>query len=146
VRNATYTALVLAALLVGFVAGGQAARDQREMLLQLDREFDEATARGGSEAWASYFAEDGIMMPAGANLVTGRNAIQEAMAQVFADPKFVLRWEPLGAEVSGNIGYTYGLKRSSTGYGKYVSVWKKQRDGSWKIAVEIENPSPAPPK
>jgi ketosteroid isomerase-like protein len=68
------------------------------------------------------------------------------MAQVFADPKFVLRWEPLGAEVSGNLGYTYGLYRSSNGYGKYVSVWKKQRDGSWKIVVDAGNTSPAPAK
>jgi ketosteroid isomerase-like protein len=137
---------VLAALLLGFVAGGQAARDQREMLIQMDREFDEATARGGSEAWASYFAEDGIMMPAGENLVTGRTAVQESMAQVFADPKFVLRWEPLGAEVTGNTGYTYGLSRSSSGYGKYVAIWKKQRDNSWKIAIRISNSSPAPAK
>ena len=24
-------------------------------------------------------------------------------------------------------------------YGKYVTIWKKQQDGSWKIALDIWN-------
>ncbi len=146
--------IVPAALLAGFAAGVYAARDDRTELMQLDREFDGAVARGGSAAWVSYFAEDGIMLPAGSNIVMGRKAIQEHMSQAFSDPKFKLRWEPLGAGVSRDLGYTYGLYRSErpgndgkpvTSYGKYVTVWKKQR-GEWKIALDCGNQSPAPQK
>ncbi len=153
-RRIVYTAVVLGAALIGFVAGGKAARDDRETLMQIDREFDEEAARRGSQAWADYFAEDGIIMPQGKPIVAGRKAIREAMSAVYADPKFVMRWEPLGAEVAGKLGYTYGLYRSArpgpngqmlSDYGKYLSVWRKERDG-WKIAVDCGNPSPPPEK
>ncbi|HWR52440.1 MAG TPA: DUF4440 domain-containing protein [Bryobacteraceae bacterium] len=151
-RRVMYLGAVMGALLVGFVAGGYAARDERDELMQLDREFDEAVARGGSEAWASYFAEDGIMLPNGGAIVTGRQAIQETMNAAFSNPKFVLRWEPLGAAASGNMGFTYGLFRTSRpgadgkpvlGYGKYLTVWRKQR-GGWKIVADCGNNSPPP--
>ncbi len=154
-RAFTYTAGLLLALLIGFVAGGKAARDQKAELMQLDREFDEAVARGGSEAWTSYFAEDGMMMPNNGNIVMGKAAIREAMSKSFSDPNFVMRWEPVGGDVSGSLGYTYGLYRMSrpgrggetvTGNGKYVTIWKKLRGEGWKIAVDIGNPSPAPEK
>ncbi len=151
-KRIIYTAVVLAAALVGFVAGGNAARDERQDLMELDREFDEAAARRGSQAWADYFAEDGIMMPQGKKMLVGNKAIQQEMAAVYSDPKFVMRWEPLGADVSRNLGYTYGLYRSVrpgpggapvSNYGKYVSIWEKQRDG-WKIVLDCGNPSPPP--
>jgi ketosteroid isomerase-like protein len=153
-RKRMYLLMVPAALLTGYAAGLNAARDDRSDLMQLDREFDEAVARGGSVAWASYFAEDGVLLPMGSNIVMGRKAIQEHMSQSFSDPKFKLRWEPLAADVSKDIGYTYGLYRAerpgddgkvATSHGKYVTIWKKQR-GEWKIVLDAGNPSPAPAK
>ncbi len=29
-------------------------------------------------------------------------------------------------------------------YGKYVTIWKKQADGTWKFVVDVGNKSPAP--
>jgi ketosteroid isomerase-like protein len=31
-----------------------------------------------------------------------------------------------------------------TFYGKYTSIWNKQKDGSWKVVVDMGNSSPAP--
>lgn len=152
-RRIIYTGIVLAALAAGFVTGGWAARDERDELMQVDREFDEATARGGAEAWTSYFAPDGIMMPAGEPMVVGKAAVRAAAEKRFSSPNFVLRWEPVGAEVSGRLGYTYGLYRTRRlgpngeavdGYGKYLTVWKKQRDGAWQVAVDCGNTNPPP--
>ena len=132
-----------------------AAADEREALMQADRDFDRATAETGVEGWVSYFAEDGQMFPAGAEIVSGRQAIREAMAPAFGNPEFSLRWKPLGADVSraGDLGYTYGTYvargpgpqgEPAERHGKYVSIWKKQADGSWKIVVDIGNSSPQP--
>jgi ketosteroid isomerase-like protein len=153
VRRVIYTGGVLAALAVGFVTGSWAARDEREELLQVDREFDEATARGGAEAWTSYFAPDGIMMSGGEPMAVGRAAVREAAERRFSGKNFVLRWEPVGAEVSGRLGYTYGLSRSRQvgpngeiveGYGKYLTVWKKQRNGAWQVVADCGNSNPPP--
>ena len=53
---------------------------------------------------------------------------------------------------SGDLGYTYGnfvfKSKNKDGptvhYGKYMSVWRKQKDGSWKVVVDMGNSSPAP--
>ena len=51
------------------------------------------------------------------------------------------------------LGYTYGnyifkhkdkAGKLITDYGKYTSIWKKQRDGSWKVVLDMGNSSPAP--
>jgi ketosteroid isomerase-like protein len=153
-------------LVVGFLAAGviawsprragTAAVDERQALMQADRDFDKATAETGVEGWVSHFAEDGQMFPAGAEIVSGRQAIREAMAPAFGNPEFSLRWKPLGADVSraGDLGYTYGTYvakgagpqgQTVERHGKYVSIWKKHADGSWKVVVDIGNSSPAPP-
>jgi len=137
-------------------SGALAAVDEREALMQADRDFDRVTAETGVEGWVSYFAEHGQMFPAGADIVSGRQAIREAMAPAFGNPEFSLRWKPLGAEVSrgGDLGYTYGTYvakgpgpqgEPAERHGKYVSIWKKQADGSWKVVVDIGNASPPPP-
>ena len=150
---------ILASAFVGWrsASTGMATVDEREALMQVDRAFDQATAETGLGGWVSYFAEDGQMFPAGAEIVSGRAAIREAMASAFKNPGFTLRWKPLGADVSrsGDLGYTYGTYVARgpgpqgqivERHGKYVSVWKRQADGSWKVVVDIGNASPAPPR
>jgi ketosteroid isomerase-like protein len=150
-----WLAAALGAAAVGYWAGAwraEAARDEHEALMQLDRDFDQMTSKGGSEVWVSFFADDGIMMPQGGSMAVGRDAIRKAITETFAAPGYSLRWEPVDAAVSGPMGYTYGLYKASrqdasgkpvTSYGKYVTIWKRQRDG-WKVAVDIGNASPPP--
>jgi len=40
------------------------------------------------------------------------------------------RWSNFAPDEDGNIVETFG---------KYVTIWKKQEDGNWKIAVDIWN-------
>lgn len=65
-----------------------------------------------------------------------------------------LIWQPIFAAMarSSDLGYTTGPAKwkkdqadeKFLGYGQFVSVWKKQRDGAWKVALDIgiENPQP----
>jgi ketosteroid isomerase-like protein len=49
---------------------------------------------------------------------------------------------------SGNLGYTYGLFNIHTtsgnllGRGKYITIWKKQTDGTWKYVLDGGNEGP----
>lgn len=124
--------------------------DAAQQLMDLDREFASETAERGAEAWASYFASDGRMYQR-VGIVSGREAIQEAMVQTFADPNRLFSWEPDSAFVaaSGDLGYTLGrwrLVQRGTGEsdtvlarGNYVTIWELQDDGSWKVALDIGN-------
>jgi ketosteroid isomerase-like protein len=150
---------LLAAALTGYQLGGlrmtaaSAPKDQSKILLETDRELDQATARSGEQGWLLYCADDAVLLPAGAGMVIGKEAIQKYLEPRFAAPGFSMRWEPIEAYVSGDLGYTQGISRTSrngldgkpiVGYGKYVTIWRKQRDGSWKLALDIGNSNPPP--
>ncbi len=130
----------------------QAARDE---IKEADRAFAETTAEKGVEGWVQTFAEDGAMFPAGQPVVRGKNAIRRLMAPAFEDNNFSLLWEPTEADVSisGELAYTTGrFERTVTGpngaptttIGKYISIWKKQADGTWKVAADMGTPDGAP--
>ena len=95
-----------------------------------------------------YMANEAIMFPAGSEIVKGRENIFSRM-QKSAD-SYILNWQPQRAEVSESkdLGWTWGKytltswfgnRTEQQSYGKYVNIWKKQSDGSWKVIVDIGN-------
>ncbi len=149
---------LVAACLAGYAAGTwnsgivNAARDSTKDLVAADREFDASTAANGIEGWVSHFAQDGIMMPSGSPIVAGQDAIRTYATKAMT-PESSMRWEPIDGFVSGDLGYTYGLSKSVrlgadekpvVSWGKYLSIWRKQSDRSWRVAVHIDNASPPP--
>lgn len=139
--------LVLLLSASGVARAEPAAADERQPLLQADRDFDQATAEKGIEGWVAYFAENGSMLPEKGAPISGHEAIRQAMGPAFANPDFSLRWQPTRAEIliPGMLGYTVGRFERKTKNpegktvrvrGTYFSVWKKQADGSWKIVFD----------
>ena len=149
--------VVIAVVVVSGVSAKSPDAAERETLLRLDREFDQKVAAGGGgAAWAGYFAENGSMLGKTNPPITGREAIQKTMDPVFANPDFSLRWKPTRAEIliPGDLGFTTGRyeRRVKDKDGKvevergtYVSVWRKQPDGSWKIILDTGSADPAKP-
>jgi ketosteroid isomerase-like protein len=135
--------------------GAVSSRSDEGVLLERDAEFDRVTAAEGLEGFTSFIAEDAVFFPANAPLVTGREAIRTAWTEVLTTPGLSLRWQPIKAVLaqSGELGYTYGNYQlttseaegqSVTRYGKYVTIWKKQSDGVWRVVVDVGNASPPP--
>lgn len=71
------------------------------------------------------------------------------------DDSGVLSWEPSYARISksGDWGFTtgpYTFKESeestTTYYGQYLSVWKKNHKDIWKLALDLGIPHPKPTK
>jgi len=125
--------------------------DEAAVLLQLDRDFDAASAQNGAEAWVAYFGDHGALLPANAPPLSGPDAIRETMTPVFTQPGSSLRWQPTRAEIliPGALGYTLGrYERRRNGddgrplvqRGTYFTLWRKQPDGSWKIAADTGQP------
>lgn len=152
-------AALAAAALAGYLAGSwgptsaSAARNDARELIDLDREFDAATARNGVTGWLMYFADDGVVLPAGDNPIVGRAAVKDYLEPRFQSPGFSLRWEPIDAYTSGDLGYTYGVSKSiqaapggqvKSSYGKYITIWRKRKGEGWKATLAIGNDSPAP--
>lgn len=66
---------------------------------------------------------------------------------------FTLEWYPFKVEVAKSLdfGYTVGnwILTSANGkkrYGNYMTVWKKQKDGTWKFVLDGGNTTPEPTK
>jgi ketosteroid isomerase-like protein len=125
-----------------------------ETLKQLEGEFMKAAAEKGSQGYMSYYADNSVEVPNGGPLIQGKVEIAKGMG--FLDDKNnQLLWTPVGADISasGDLGYTYGTfefhSKNKDGkpvvdYGKYTSIWKKQKDGSWKIVLDMGNARAAP--
>jgi ketosteroid isomerase-like protein len=122
-----------------------------DLLVKLEADFAKDVAEHGHDAFVAYFAEDGVELEAGGGIKTKAEMLKDNPWP--AD--LSLTWSPVKAEMagSGDLGYTYGnyvLKSKDkdgklvTEYGKYTSIWKKQKDGSWKVMVDMGNSSPAP--
>jgi len=125
-----------------------------ETLKQLEAEFMQAALDKGSEGYMSYYADNAVEVPNGSPLIAGKINIAKGMG--FLDDKNNrLIWTPVGADISssGDLGYTYGtyefhskdkVGKPAVDYGKYTSIWKHQKDGSWKVVLDMGNASPKP--
>jgi ketosteroid isomerase-like protein len=149
-------------LAAGFVLGAlfmSAQQDRRtaaiQAMMQADRDFDKATAAKGIDGWVSFFETDGKMFRPDGSVIVGHPGIRQLMGGLFGNPKNSLRWAPDGGDASeaGDFGYTIGTStrqiygadgKMTEGYGRYLTVWRKQRDGSWKVAIDIGSPRPKP--
>ena len=139
--------LLLAAFMFGALATSQS--DGTSALLKIENEFMKAAADHGSQGYLSYYADDAVEVPNGAAFLQGKADIAKTMG--FLDnPDNHLTWMPVGAGIaaSGDLGYTYGTYEFQTkdkegkpvvSHGKYTTIWKKQKDGSWKVALDMGN-------
>jgi ketosteroid isomerase-like protein len=129
------------------------ARDTADTLRQLEADFMKAAAEHGSQGYLSYYADDAVEVPNGAALIQGKANIAKTMG--FLDLKdHHLTWKPVGADLSasGDLGYTYGTYefrskdkdgKPVVNHGKYTSIRKKQKDGNWKVVLDMGNATPA---
>jgi ketosteroid isomerase-like protein len=84
-------------------------------------------------------------------VMTGKEAIGRTMKDVLTDPNWSLALQPVQVEVSsgGDFGYARGAylltatdpasKKVATENGRFVVVFRKEADGSWKTVQEISN-------
>jgi ketosteroid isomerase-like protein len=148
-KNSSLVLFVLIATL-SFAAKQKSAKGS-DLLFQLEADFAADVARHGHDAFLTYFAEDGVEVVDGGGFDT-----KDAMRKQPPWPDGTsLTWTPAKAEMaaSGDLGYTYGnyvytVKNKEgklvANHGKYTSIWKKQKDGQWKVILDMGNSSPAP--
>ena len=122
------------------------------LLFDLEARFaKDVLARGGA-AFADWFAEDGVALENGKSPVVGKVAIVKSANW---DPKeYQLSWTPTDAVMgpSGDIGYTWGHFEGHskdangnpvTTSGRYITIWRKQPDGNWKVVLDAGANEPA---
>ncbi|HEV2911883.1 MAG TPA: DUF4440 domain-containing protein [Pyrinomonadaceae bacterium] len=125
---------------------------ERAALMAMEREFlKKSKAVGVMKAFLDFIDDDARLHRNGMFPQTGK----EAFNSYFSGKETGLVWEPIKADVarSNDLGYTYGSYEvkgqgaaSPLEKGYYVRVWKRNRDGKWKVALDTTNPLPAEKK
>lgn len=134
---------------------GEEDKERLKMeVVEADRNFNKrAQEKGIAEAFL-YYADEKVIKPTpGQYPIVGKFALLEFYKN--NPPDYKLTWEPLRAEASGTLGYTFGsytltvkttMGTDTTLYGNYVSVWRKKNDGSWRYVIDAGNDTPGPVK
>ncbi|MFI4950725.1 MAG: YybH family protein [Caulobacterales bacterium] len=105
---------------------------------------------------AAHYAPDATLMDPDTPLLSGTDALNNGLKDFISDPALSLEFKADKVEVaaSGDLAYTRGTFRLTTTdprtrtpvtqTGSYVTVYKKQADGSWKAEDDIATNTPRP--
>lgn len=147
--------IIFAVLLLAFACKEEEDTEKLKWeVIEADRNFNKmASEKGIAEAFL-YFADEKVIKPQeGKQPIVGKFALIESYKQNPPKSYVKLTWDPLKAEASGSLGYTFGgyilQTKTSTGadttlYGNYVSIWKRKKDGSWRYVFDTGNATPGP--
>ena len=127
------------------LAAVSAAAQTKPAIQELNDKWSAAFNKGDSYGLSELYTEDAYVLPAGAEMVHGRQAIQgfwdNAMKQLGDGRLTTVDVQPLGTDAAREIG-TFSFKTRGNEpqevEGKYVVVWRKVND-QWKLATDIWN-------
>jgi ketosteroid isomerase-like protein len=149
------------AVLIALFAGGMGSLVARPNLHSGNRSNDEALIRRIDALWSNAaedkdldgavypYADDASMLPFGAPIATGPDAIRKTWAALMAKPGYSLTFAPTKIEVAsaGDMAWEIGTfelqlndaqGQATDIPGKYVVTWRKIGP-TWKVAADIFN-------
>ena len=162
-RNSTWMALLGAAAMsvtlggCGKSAGGNAAgsADSAKQAVKADEsKWNKDFKAKDTESLASHYADDAFFVAPGVTGADGSTAIRKVYATASTDPAFELQFssDKVDAAASGDMAYARGkftekytdakTGKVMTGSGTYLTVYKKQDDGSWKAVEDFASADP----
>ncbi len=130
------------------------AQDMSEMQAKVDqwnKDLSKAMLANDRETMLNFYADDVISLPSYAEMIMGKDNIKEAMmkqdtmSSKMTEFNLVSKKLIMSGDLLLDVG-TYELTMNVRGmdepvmdHGKYLTVYEKQNDNSWKIKVETWN-------
>ena len=114
--------------------------------------FSEAFERGDAKALAAMYTSDAIVLPPDSETIRGNEAIGEFWKTTRESGVQSAALTTVDVDRTGDVADEVGKvsltiqpagKELTTEAAKYVVVWKRQADGSWKLHRDIWNSLPA---
>ena len=119
---------------------------QKAGLIAADKAFSLRSEKEGMKnAFLNVLDSNAVLLRPQTLPITGADAIDYFLG--IDDTNYTINWQPQFAHVShsGDLGYTYGVyaihpkNADTTFYGTYIKIWKKDKNGDWKLALETAN-------
>ncbi len=117
---------------------------------QADLDFVAHSVAGDWDALAALYTEDAVVMPPNQELVIGRSAIRDLFSPLTISD-FSL--ETVEMEGRGDLVFARGIyswtvavgeNEPVADHGKWLTIWRKQADGTWLLSQDIWNSDQAP--
>jgi uncharacterized protein (TIGR02246 family) len=99
------------------------------------------------EKIVGLFAEDGTLLNDQSEMLRGRDAIRKSF-EMSKPEKLEFKRDKVEVKMDGNFAYeivnqVVTIKNkdeeSKTFLNKYIHIWKKQKDGSWRVLIDMNN-------
>lgn len=145
VKKLAIVSLIVFCLVVSAWSQEKSLSPALSSLVEAERSFAKLAGEiGVRDSFIAYFADDGInFLPHPTNT---REAFRKRPVPT-GKPQSVLKWAPIYGDVSqaGDLGYStgpsvvepLGENKRPPSHGLFFSVWKKQVDGNWRVAVDL---------
>jgi uncharacterized protein (TIGR02246 family) len=133
---------------------GLATFDPQE-IQRFAREFETAFNREDYQAMAAFYADDATLIGDGIETRHGHHTIQRFWQATCERAKALQMKRTIQVQrldVSGALGYVTGtvhleipsIEAQATAITvRYVTVWRRQPDGAWRLVMDISNRSPS---
>lgn len=149
---------VAALVVIGAVASSAEAQPPRyaaetAVIMKADADFAQSVAQRNRERFLAFLADVTTFGGGSPEELRGRDAVMKGWSDFFYADGPTLAWTPTHGEVigAGDVGFTTGtalLKgrgpdgRPVERRSEYITVWRKQKDGSWKVIFDTGSTLP----
>jgi ketosteroid isomerase-like protein len=153
-RRAAMGFAVASAVMAAGLAHAQQTADARAKdeaaIRKADADWAKAAQTKQVAAWLAFYTDDAVVLPPNDKEATTKAAIGTVVNQLLILPELKIGWQAEKVEVAraGDLGYARGVYQIAFSapngeqiedHGKYLEIWKKQADGSWKCSVDTWN-------
>src|SRR5688572_4672932 len=122
------------------------AADPVEQVRQAEIAFAKAFADRDKNKFFAMVAEDATFL-SGMTTARGKSEVVARWSRFFEPAQAPFSWGPERVSVSadGKLGLSTGPVYDPNGKhaGDYISTWRKESNGSWKIVFDSSGPGPA---
>ncbi len=126
--------------------------EARTAIEAANAKFSEVFARGDAGALAALYTTDAILFPPGEEMLKGDALIGQFWKKTHEGGVASVKLTTTDVGRGGDVAFESGkvdlvlraeAKPDSQASAKYVVVWKRQTDGTWKLHRDIWNDLPA---
>ena len=128
--------------------GSEDVAEAKKAIASANAKYGAAIAQRDAATIRDLYTDDAIVLPPGLAMIHGKAGVEDLWKGSFANGVKAASFQTQDVERNGDVAVETGTftmkiapegKAEQTNAGKYVVVWKRQNDGSWKLHRDIWN-------
>jgi uncharacterized protein (TIGR02246 family) len=126
----------------------QYGKHDLDQLMSTINENDNAWNNLDADKIVSLFAPDGTLLNDDSELLRGHDAIRKSFEEMQKPEKLEFKRDKVEVKLKGNFAYEIVNQTVSVKFidqephdflVKYIHIWEKQDDGSWRVLIDMNN-------